>query len=282
MATKAAATLGAVTMVELLESTPPGTEVTVKDLATPKPSVGTSPLPCISHPDIQLHCDSKVCGGVRTFTSSSDDCAVVFDKPNIYFLTYLCRNCRIKTKTYTFTAIAKAGSSSGRAHKLGELPPFGSRMPSRLTSLVSKDWELFLQGRMAESRGFGIRAFAYYRQVVEHEKGRIIKEIGKVAEKLGADESIVAKLRAAAAEDQFSKAIGEVRDVIPASLLIHGQNPLILLHKALSEGLHEDDDAECLERAQSIRLVLTELADRISQNLKDTEELKQAVAKQHG
>jgi hypothetical protein len=62
-------------------------------------------------------------------------------------------------------------------------------------------------------------------------------------------------------------------------LLIDGRNPLSLLHSALSEGLHEHTDEECLEIAQDIRVVLTELADRISLALKEEAELTQAVSR---
>jgi hypothetical protein len=52
-----------------------------------------------------------------------------------------------------------------------------------------------------------------------------------------------------------------------------------LLHSALSEGIHAQTDEECLEIATSIRVVLSELADRISIALKDHAELKQAVSR---
>ncbi len=82
----------------------------------------------------------------------------------------------------------------------------------------------------------------------------------------------------AAQETQFSKAISMVRDAIPQVLFIDGHNPLTLLHNALSEGLHEKTDAECLELATSIRIILTELSERITLALKDEAELKQALS----
>jgi hypothetical protein len=66
-------------------------------------------------------------------------------------------------------------------------------------------------------------------------------------------------------------------DAIPEAILIDRHNPLTLLHSALSEGLHAQTDEECLELATSIRVVLTELADRISVALKEEAELKTAV-----
>lgn len=115
--------------------------------------------------------------------------------------------------------------------------------------------------------------------VKEWRKGRLIEEIGRVARRLGAKPEVLATFEAATNETQFSKAIDVIKDAIPESLLIDGHNPLKLLHTALSKGLHDDmkDDEACLEIAQSIRLVLTELAERISTALKDQAELTDAL-----
>jgi len=145
--------------------------------------------------------------------------------------------------------------------------------------LVGVDRELFLQGRRAELRGLGIGAFAYYRRVVEEQKGRIIEEIGKVALKIKPSRETEELFEKAKAETQFSSAVDLIRSAIPESLLIDGHNPLTLLHSALSEGLHAQTDNECLELATSIRVVLTELAERISTALKEEATLKNAVSR---
>ncbi len=149
-----------------------------------------------------------------------------------------------------------------------------------MISLIGPDREIFLKGRRAENRGLGIGAFSYYRRLVENQKGRIIAQIAKVAQKLGAKPDVLEEFKAAEEETQFSKAIEQIRHGIPDVLLIDGQhNPLTLLHTALSEGLHDHTDEECLEIAQSIRVVLTELADRISQALRQEDELSKAVSR---
>ena len=68
------------------------------------------------------------------------------------------------------------------------------------------------------------------------------------------------------------------RNVLPESLLINGQNPILLLHHALSRGVHELSDEECLELASTVRLVLGELSERLSALLKDKAELTAAVS----
>lgn len=121
-------------------------------------------------------------------------------------------------------------------------------------------------------------AFSYYRRVVESQKNRILDEILKVASKIGAAAEAIAELEAAKKEIQFSKALAMVKQGIPQSLLIDGHNPLLLLHGALSEGIHDRSDEECLELASSIRMVLIELSDRLGQDLKDEAELNHALS----
>ena len=87
-------------------------------------------------------------------------------------------------------------------------------------------------------------------------------------------------LAGAKAETQFSKSIDLVKNAIPQSLLIQEHhNPLTLLHSALSKGLHAQSDESCLDLARSIRLVLAELAERLSAALKNDAELNAAVSR---
>jgi hypothetical protein len=127
--------------------------------------------------------------------------------------------------------------------------------------------------------GLGIGAFAYYRRVVEEQKGRIIEEIGKVAVKIKPSKETAELFAKAKAETQFTTAIDMIKSAIPEAVLIDGHNPLTLLHSALSEGLHAHTDEQCLELATSIRVVLTELAERISTALKEEATLKSAVSR---
>jgi hypothetical protein len=195
----------------------------------------------------------------------------------LYFVIgYTCRNCNRNEKVYAVAGKPK-GAGEGVVMKLGESPPFGSPLASRVISLIGPERELFLKGRRVENQGLGIGAFAYYRRVVENQKNRIVTEIKRVAEKAGASDEMLQSFDRALQATQFSKAVEEVKNSIPQSLLIMGHNPLTLLHKALSAGLHGESDEDCLEAASSIRIVLTELADMMGQILKDEAELRNAV-----
>jgi hypothetical protein len=90
---------------------------------------------------------------------------------------------------------------------------------------------------------------------------------------------LIQELMAARQETQFSLAVEKIKHAIPEALQIKGHNPLTLLHKALSEGLHAGTDAECLEIAKDLRVILSEFSERLHIALKDEQELKEAVSR---
>jgi hypothetical protein len=266
-----------VELAEFLTSVPPDVITEITKLCYQHHQIGSIPRWVSYTPDITLHCE--VCEGSRSFECTDGTIYLDGDKWKFDFLHFRCRNCRKQQKIYAVAVKQKAGDAVGIAVKFGESPTFGPHTPPRVISLIGPDRELFLKGRRAENRGLGIGAFSYYRRVVENQKSRIIGQIAKVAAKLGAKPEILEEFKAAAAETQFSKAIDQIKHGIPQALLIDGHNPLTLLHGALSDGLHDRSDEECLEIAQEIRVVLTELAERLSLALKQDTELTGAVSK---
>jgi len=268
----ALAPAGPKTFADFLESYGPDTGYALPDLITL-----TSQGPDIlARPEIILYCPA--CEGGRRFRTK--DIGHASTELSYTFATYFCKNCGQYSKTFALVFRQKeSGSEAGEVQKLGEYPPFGPPTPPRVMKLVGEDRELFLKGRRAELRGLGVGAFAYYRRVVEEQKGRIINEVGKVAVKLHPSKETEELFARAATEKQFSAAIDMIKATIPESLRIDTHNPLSLLHDALSEGLHTHTDEECLELAMSIRVVLTELAERTSVALKEEATLKDAVSK---
>lgn len=253
-----------------LEETPPDNIVSISDF-TP---LGDGQF--IQTPELLLHCGNDACQGPRIFNCK--DSLYLSKNWSTKFLTYSCRNC--DQRLYRFAIMWCVSSTPiGSALKVGQVPPFGPSTPAGLIRLIEADRELFLQGRRAENRGMGIGAFAYYRRVVENQRNQIIAKIAKVAKALGSTPQIDQVFTAAINETQFAKSIETIEPFLPQALLINGENPLKLLHSALSRGLHNPDmtDAHCLQLAQSIRIVLTELAERSATALKEDQELQQAL-----
>ncbi len=233
------------TLSEFLENTPPKQWRYISDLSLSK-GIGlyAELYPEINSPELELHCPHDLCNGVRFFR-----CTAVFsnsgqylnkDHANYLYVTYQCSNCKKTGKVYSLVAkLHENAQSRGTCYKLGEYPPYGPPVPSRLFKLIGPDRDIFLKGRTCENQGLGIGAFTYYRRVVENQKNRILKEIIKVSEKIGVPQDKINTLHEAIKETQFRKALEMAKDVMPESLLIDGHSPILLLHRALSRGVHE-------------------------------------------
>lgn len=262
---------------EFFELSPPGVSVQISGLAEP-----VSGMHRVSYrfllPPLELYCRHESCQGIRFFDSDKE---LWLEKNDMrqHFVNYTCRNCGETRKAYAVLALLAPDGDGGELYKLGEIPQFGPHTPAKVISLAGKERDYYLKGRKAETQGLGIAAFAYYRRVIENQKDRIFDEIIKVSEKIGADRDLISDLEKAKKETQFAKAVAQVKHGIPQALLISGHNPLTLLHSALSEGLHAQTDEECLQLAQSIRIVLSDFVERVANTLKDTAELNSAVSR---
>ena len=251
---------------DFLMSTPPYTVKMINDLF----SGGN-----ISTPTLKLYCDSDECDGLRFFDFKDKTGYPEDDKWEPCFLEYYCRHCRKNRKVYSLW-ILKKGAYTSEVVKFGEWPLFGPHIPSRVISLIGPDRDLFLKGRRAETNGLGIGAFTYYRRVVVNQWKRLLDEIIRVREKLNLPTEI---LKQAKLETRFSKAVETVKDAVPQVLLIEGHNPITLLHDTLSKGIHNLSDDECLELAKSIRVILSDFAERLGQALKERTEIREALTK---
>ena len=268
-----------ITFAEFLEGVPPSQATKVSDLAPMRLIERDSrQANWIATPQLRLHCTTEACNGTRFFRYTGSRHVKAAEVYSFIFMRYLCSNCRKETKTYSLAIRLLEEGGLGDAYKFGELPEYGPPTPSRLIKLIGDDREIFLKGLTSESQGLGIGAFGYYRHVVEKQKNRILDHIINVAKKAGSDQSVRA-LEAAKRETQVSDALKSVKDAIPPTLLIDGHNPLSLLHSALNEDLHTKTDEECMEYAHDFRIVLSELAERISLALKDEAELKSSISR---
>lgn len=269
-----------ITLKTFFENVPAGKRAMIESICQKNETVyGAMNYP-MNLPELHLHCDTDSCNGIRFF----EPLEKIYLEPNTLcelFVNYQCKNCNSTKKTYSLWATLDEDVHNGNGHvvKFGEYPSFGPPTPSRVITLIGGEREYYLKGRRSENQGLGIAAFAYYRRVIENQKDKILDEIIRVSKKLGAEKEILDDLEKAKKETQFSKAVSEVKHGLPQTLLINGHNPLTLLHSALSEGLHAQTDEQCLQLATSIRVVLIDLVERITNAVKDNDELNTAVSR---
>lgn len=261
---------------EFLEVVPPHTEKKIKNFKRRSPDLGV----ILNLPAIALHCPHAACEDKGTLIHKCigrDE--NISGNPGVFVCLYQCPNCEEPYKSYAVKVISYNPSMSNEAVciKMGEYPNFGPNTPGRLVSLIGPDRELFLKGRRSEIQGLGIGSFAYYRRVIENQKNRLFDEIIKITKILEADSHLIEELENAKSETQFTKSIEAINTALPQTLFINGENPLTLLHGALSEGLHAKSDMECLEIASNVRVVLTALAEKMTNALNSDAELVSAV-----
>ncbi len=270
-----------------LELTPPNTPVSIAGLAEKidvRVAGGTPYWTVVKAVPKQVHlyCDHD--DGVRRFNSRDRNQGGA----GYTFLTYVCRDCGVFTKTFAVVTELRYFKSEGKGEvqgqaqvmKLGEFPPFGAPISKRVRKVLEQegDLELYRQGMRAEAQGLGLGAASYLRRIVDDNWKRLVQEIREAAAKLGQVD--LGTFDAALQETQFSKAVQILKDAIPPKLLIlDGQNPLTLLYRPLSVQLHDLSDEQCLRQAADIRLVLTALLENIADVMRDQAELKAAAAR---
>lgn len=258
-------------MSDFFEKCPPGVKRKISDgKERDQQGVGSH----LKLPPLKLHCSTASCNGERIF-ETSDWVRLESAKRVSEFVDYQCRNCRLSAKRYSL--LVEFIGDVVSVTKYGEIPAFGPNTPPRALTLIGGDRDLFLKGRRCENQGLGIGAFTYYRRVIEGQRNRIFDEIIRVLEAIDPKNDVIEDIRAAKNQRQFSTSVETIKHALPSSLLINGQNPLLLLHSALSEGLHAMTDDECLELAAAARTVLFEFSERLAQALRDDAELSSAV-----
>jgi len=262
------------TLTEFFETVPPHTIVDVANIAV----FGQSVISSLEEPVLYLYCQSDTCGGFRHFKASTS-CSVHMMEGRNGFQVYVCKNCGKSVKTYALRATPVGKGKNWKMMKYGELPDFGPPTSSRVRKLIGSSWDLYQKGCQSENQGKGIGAFAYYRRVVDSQKNKIFDELIKVSERLGADKQLISELTAAKEEHQFKGSIDKIKHALPQALMINGHNPLTLLYTALSDGLHNHSERDCLILAAHIRTVLTAMIERMAEAVKDDKELDAAVAK---
>lgn len=120
-----------VEFAELLEAQPPGTHIRCPNLA----EVNEHRVAFLHLPELQLHCGSSGCGGLRFFACKSS-------RENVHewwtkkFLEYTCRNCGKTTKIFAVLFKGDGSGTSGEVYKVGEQPAFGPPVPARVISLI--------------------------------------------------------------------------------------------------------------------------------------------------
>lgn len=224
--------------------------------------------------NIEAHFNIKL----KTFRAKQHS-PPILEENDIINLNYICAYCE---DYYRFFAI-KMGEGLETIEKVGQFPAWSRKMEKSLKKLLSKHTDYYKKGKTCEFHSYGIGAFAYYRRIVEDIIGDLLDLIpeiltGEELEKYNEALKLVRKTK------NIRDKIAIVKDLLPPILKTEQFNPLKTIYDALSKGIHEKTDDECLDDAESIRTSLVFLVDSILSRKKGeqkyTESMKKILEKQ--
>ena len=213
---------------------------------------------------INMHC--QICESNQTFTMQNK-----YTENVVYVnhqtdgmsvrLVYLCTHCENFNRY--FFVFFNVKENDKWMMKIGQFPAWEITGNIQIEKLLGDHKDYYKKGLICESQGYGIGAFGYYRRIVEEIIDELLEEISGL---LQSDEltTYQAALEKTKSTIVTSEKIDLVKDLLPLILRPEGMNPLSALHSTLSEGLHAESDAECLEIAKSCREILIFLVHQIS------------------
>lgn len=239
-------------------------------------------------PAINMPCLSEKCndGQTRTFNMIYRYYSTVYgvnDSSNdtirktagqVVNAVYQCDSC--KGFNRTFALIFDSYLTS--VMKIGQYPPWDININKDLEKMLGVDSDIYKNGLICESQGYGIGSFAYYRRILEGIIDKLLTGIEELIPEEDIEEYTKALLEVKKARE-VSKKIELVQHLLPNSLKPDGHNPLSLIYGELSIGLHGETDEECLEKSEVLRESLEFLVTKIYEDSKANKKFKDGMKK---
>lgn len=136
----------------------------------------------------------------------------------------------------------------------------------------------YYKGLNCISENYGIGAYAYFRRIIERELINIIKDIKNLPSSHRAE---IEKLLIAHEQDPTVSTIYDnIFEHLPYSLKVLGDNPIKLLYKETSQGLHSLEEEECMKKAKAVQKILEFTIQTINEeksNIKDLRDLIKSI-----
>ena len=236
----------------------------------------------LEKPAIKMYCN--ICGSDQTFNMFNE----YYEKYNneivngrIRDLRYQCASCNKFQRIFLIafhTEKKDKDYDSLVLEKVGQYPAWSIDMDKELEKMLGKHAEYYKRGLICESQSYGIGAYAYFRRITEDVIDELLESILDLVEE-GEKEQYREKLEEAKREKIAEKKINLVKDLLPKSLQVEGMNPLKELYGVLSQGIHDETDEECMEKAEAIRGILVFLVNQVIRTKTDKKSFTEGMKK---
>ena len=194
-------------------------------------------------------------------------------------LAFRCTHCQSQTLAFLLHVERTKKAEGLSIVKAGQWPSARPKPDPDVARGLGDSIDMFTKGMVAERFAFGIGSFAYYRRVTEDIIGRLMDDLRTYAKDHGRDD-LVQVIDDTKQEQQASKRIAAVKELVPPGLRPEGLDPLGTLFGELSGGLHPgSSDEECLERSAELRVSLEFLIAKLAAHTKSTAQFVAAMQK---
>lgn len=160
--------------------------------------------------------------------------------------------------------------------KIGAWPPIKVSPDKLITKHFDRESNLwYYKGINCIQENYGIGAYAYFRRIVEKELIHIINDIKELPS--SHTKEIEKLLEAHNANPKVSTIYDNIFQHLPESLKTLGDNPIKLLYKETSDGLHNLTEDECLKKAEIIRKILEFVFKKIKEEKSEIKDLRELI-----
>jgi len=244
-------------------------------------------------PALHMRCDH--CESDQTFNMVNDYEEVDYNgHENVYRdavvrAKYECSACRDYTRRFFIhfgIAEIEVENEEGKKEKeeiiymekIGQYPDWNIEMDKELEKMLGEHTKYYKRGLICESQSYGIGAYAYFRRITEDVIDELLESILDLVEE-DEKEQYIGRLEDVKKEKIAEKKINLVKDLLPKSLQVDGMNPLKELYEVLSQGIHNETDEECMEKAEAIRGILVFLVNQVIRTKKDKKSFTEGMKK---
>lgn len=180
---------------------------------------------------------------------------ITFPPERTIQLDFVCQNVNCHCEKYYYFHCQKA-ENQVIVTKIGEWPSATPRVERAIQEIFPKSADLLKKGVVCLNEGYGVGAFAYFRQVLEPHIELLLREVEDFATETN-DTKVIDKIAELRKESPMSEKIAIAKEALPAILNVEGVNPLGTIYGCLSEDIHNGSDEECLQKAQDIYSALS-------------------------
>ncbi len=224
----------------------------------------------------------NICGQTRPFHDMRSRgggavMAVEALKSGTSYFEFTCVTCHKDRREFLVEQVLD--EETIKIQKYGELPRRGLARDKVLQKFFSEDSEYYEKAVVCLCHGYGIAAFAYFRRIVENNIFQLLDLINEDAENAPNPDEVKKALADLKVESPMSEKIKIANKALPEYLKPSGLNPLGKMYQVLSEGVHNLNDEECLQKTNEIQECLKYLISELSDRKKNQTRFKSMVGK---